>query len=852
MNGLGRKATVLLLLCLSLCACACNTHNPSYFPYLLPFGSITQTHAKPVGAGYFANFDPHAIRLEVRPMKDANGQDITNQARTQHVLIATVYDEKGQPRRERRVEWMIEGAGHILEVDESGYLSGRGYKTGDKHGVSYTSRNENRITRGDTNKQNDFMIRPGQTWCVLSSAVEGDTHVTVYAPGIADWEKNKVHTTIRWVDAIWEFPQPAQKPAGSEHAFVTRLARATTKQPLAGYRVRYRIKDGPAAYFLPDKTQEVTAISDLSGNAEGRITLVRLGDQQPPAGVNNVEIEVIRPPDPTAPSGSGVVIARGMSSVEWLAPNVVLGYTGPPAALVDEEVTYTASLQNLGKVPSDGITLTAPTPRGMEFVRSSPPPMGNVMGEMLFTLGSLPPGGQPANVQLTFRAKELGQTSSVITMKTGGQTDRKEVVTNIADSKISVAVDGPQRVSVGQTVPINIRVTNTGGGVLNGVQLKAELKGGIIEPSSGATTLNQPLKGPLAPGQTYTDVLNVVAKTKGRAEVQIIAVTGSVNGSASHAFDITEPMVNLQFDGPPSKYIGTNATYTIRVSNPSDAALNNVIVRNQLPPELDFVTADLGQLTGREVVWNLGSIGPGQSRDLKLVARGREKTPRAEQRVIVTSDNAGPANASLNTEIFASAGLQLKVKDLEDPVPTGSKAAYKIVVTNTGTDDAKNVNIAGLIDGALVRVVDGSRRIKDANVDSPINIKDNGKSFDFQSLTLRPKEEVEFTVYVLAIDSNGLKARGVQQMDGVLRCELTADILRGPVIEDENTRIYIPIPGGNNPPPAGGPPAGPFGGTSNNGLTPAPIAPFGPTSNNGLTPNAAIPPVPAPPTVPMF
>src|SRR4029077_11189994 len=201
----GRHASVLLLLSLLLCAPACNTHNPSYFPYLLPFGDIVPTHAKPPGSGYYANFDPNAVRLEVRPMKDANGQDITNQARTQHVLIATVYDDKGQPRRDRRVEWMIEGAGHILEVDESGYLSGRGYKTSDKHAVSYTNRSENRITRGDNNpppglqgKENDFMIRPGQTWCVLSSAIEGDTHITVYAPGIANWEKNKVYTTIRW------------------------------------------------------------------------------------------------------------------------------------------------------------------------------------------------------------------------------------------------------------------------------------------------------------------------------------------------------------------------------------------------------------------------------------------------------------------------------------------------------------------------------------------------------------------------------------------------------------------------------------------------------------------------------
>src|SRR5260370_28361769 len=89
------------------------TQNPSYFPHLLPTGDIIRTHAKPPGLGYFSNFDPHAIRLEVRPLES------TNPVRTQHVLIATVYDEKRVPRHNRRVEWVVEGVGDLREVHAS-------------------------------------------------------------------------------------------------------------------------------------------------------------------------------------------------------------------------------------------------------------------------------------------------------------------------------------------------------------------------------------------------------------------------------------------------------------------------------------------------------------------------------------------------------------------------------------------------------------------------------------------------------------------------------------------------------------------------------------------------------------
>src|SRR4051812_20040759 len=96
-----------------LSGCFGVSQNPSYFPYLLPTGDVIQTHAKPPGHGYYADFDPHAVQLQVRPL------NATNPVRTQHVLIATVLDEQGRPRRHRRVEWLLEGAGHIIEVDES-------------------------------------------------------------------------------------------------------------------------------------------------------------------------------------------------------------------------------------------------------------------------------------------------------------------------------------------------------------------------------------------------------------------------------------------------------------------------------------------------------------------------------------------------------------------------------------------------------------------------------------------------------------------------------------------------------------------------------------------------------------
>src|SRR5438477_13216191 len=81
-------AVLLAAVLLSAAGCFVGTGNPSNFPSWFGANDIVRTHAKPGGRGYFANFDPHAIRLEVRPLHS------TNPVRTQHLIIATVLDDE--------------------------------------------------------------------------------------------------------------------------------------------------------------------------------------------------------------------------------------------------------------------------------------------------------------------------------------------------------------------------------------------------------------------------------------------------------------------------------------------------------------------------------------------------------------------------------------------------------------------------------------------------------------------------------------------------------------------------------------------------------------------------------------
>lgn len=788
-----RRAPCLFLLLLaaaSCCASGCRglSQNPSYFPYWVPFGDIVQTHAKPIGPGYYANFDPRSVRLEVRPL------EATNQVRTQHVLLATIYDENNNPVRNRRVEWLVEGAGNILEVDESGFLPGRGYKVGPKYAVSYTSRNQHKLTRGTETPSDDFMVNPGQSWCVITSASEGDTYVTVYAPEIYNWDKRRVTVNVRWADVSWEFPPPAQARGGAEHVFTTKVFKATDRQPLAGYRVRYKILDGPAAYFLPSRTTEFVATSDLSGNAQAAIA-----QPTPGFGVNRVSVEIIRPPDPTAPSGSGIPIAKGETSIEWLAPAVQLGHTGPPVALLDQDVVYNTTVTNTGRSESRSQTVAIPIPEGLQFLRSNPPAF--VEGKQLvFALGILP-AGATHNIQTVFKAIRPGNVTCCAQLQTEeGQRDEKCATTQITTAALRVSLTGPATGLVNMPVNYQITVTNPGPVNLPKVGLKVSFDPGLESPEK-VRELTTSIEN-LGPGEARTlPLVTAIPRSAGRLGARVVATSDSISDMAEHFVVIQVASVSLNVEGPARRYKDRPVDFKIVVSNPGDMPLTNVIVRDRLPAELGFVSAsDGGAFAAGEVVWNLGNLGPRAEKTLTLTARAQAVAKAAAQNITVTADGGIRADKGAALEIFALPALKTTLVDAGDPVEVGKKVLYTFEIVNTGTAPADKIEVTALVPPEL----------KIAAVKGPAREEILGNQVRFAPVDgLAPGNRL-----VYEFEMEGAKAG-----DARFRVQVSAPILTaGTVFEEESTTVVgengavrplapggIP-PGGMPPPPPPPPP----------------------------------------------
>ena len=701
-----RLPLVLLAAAGGLLPAGCfQAYNPTYFPNWGFQGPIDRTHAKPSGGAYFKNYDPKACRIELTPLK------CDNPTGTQQVLIASVVDADGMPRRSRRVEWMIDGPGYIVEVDESGWYSGRGYKVDNKYAVSFTDYKEHTFTRGSDNPRDNFTIKPGQSWCVVSSAVEGQTTVTAYAPEVFIWENGRTTATLTWGPALpgfgpgagggggIQFPPPTVSRAGGDVALTTSFTRGRQgDHDLDGLKVRYRVIDGPQAVLLARGAAPTDGSTVLYGKGlpEAEVAADAAGKapitvRQPAAkpGTTRIAVEVVR----TDPDGRGkeTVIKSSETRVEWAAADVTLNLSAPRVAALNGEVPLTVLLANAGRADSPPVTVRAVVPEGAEFVAADPPPTTRQNRSLSWAADPLT-GGQSRPIVLTVRPTLKGNITLVASAETpdGQRAEQKATIPVDAVGLAAVFETAPPA-AVGDKLPVTVAVTNTGAVPLAGVTTFLTLDDGLLE-DDGA---KQPelAVGAIAPGQTKKATARVSAKRAGRFAVRAnVTADGGLTARADGAAEFRRAEVAVAIDGPRRINLGEDASWNVTVTNSGDAPLAGAVVRASLPAGLTATTTGRQPPPGAEdgTELKVGTLAPGERKAVALRATGDSLLGEGTIRVTAV---AGDARASSQTTVavVGRAALTVSIPDPPGAIPVGRRATVKVTVRNTGDAAARRV-----------------------------------------------------------------------------------------------------------------------------------------------------------------
>ncbi|MBN9121623.1 MAG: hypothetical protein J0I06_21165 [Planctomycetes bacterium] len=768
------RTAALLLAALALSAAGCS-YNPGYFPWIVPPGPIQQTHAKP-RLGYFHNFDPKAVRLGVTPGGQANAP-----LGSQILLVATVYDKDGQPRRDRRVEWMIDGPGNIIEADESGIYAGRGYKVDNKYAVTYTSYIPKKITRGNDDEKDDVAVEPGQTFVVISSAVPGETVVTAYAPEVFNWDNGRVVTKICWGDGRFFFPSSVSVRVGGETTLSTGV-NPSTSDAQGNFRVRYRVIDGPAATLVArggdtsltgSGGKEAEAVLDETGPAS-----VRLVQNDPKPGKTRVAIEVVKPPE--SGNGPGTVVGRRDVTVEWATAQMKLNVTAPPVASTIGTFPVTVSLGNAAGVESKDARVRVTLSDGATLARSEPPP--NRQDEKGGLIFDLPPVSGKGKQQVTLQVKpaRVGTVTVTAEAASEGMQANTSAATRIEQGKLQMLLEAPPLSLTGERIPVRVSVTNGGAAPAANVTVWARFDQGLLH-SSGAGPVELE-GGTLAPGQTKTFDLPLTAKATGRYGVRATA-TGDGNLSASAdpiAVEVRRAELAVTITGPQLAYLNQQVDWSINVANRGDATVTNLVVRATLPPELKITGSDNGTVGPGSVEWKLSELRSGEQKSFKLSGDAIKLASQAGITVAALGDAVSSGStvgapvegkAEAAVAVIGSPALALELATPTGVVEVGKRVRFQARVKNLGTVSAQNVEVNCFAPPEL-KPVRGSGP-------GEANIEKGGRVAFPRVEELQPGQTLTFTVEVDA----------VQAGDARFRAEVKAAHLKTPLKEEQATRV---------------------------------------------------------------
>jgi uncharacterized repeat protein (TIGR01451 family) len=446
---------------------------------------------------------------------------------------------------------------------------------------------------------------------------------------------------------------------------------------------------------------------------------------------------------------------------------LVLQKMAPPEIQVGRPAVLRTVVRNAGAAPAADVEIHDQVPRGTRLLGTAPQAAQGPGGELVWSLGTLKPGGE-TSVEMQVMPTDEGEVGSVATVRFQTVATARSIVTR---PKLAVETTGPQRVLAGDDALLTFTVSNPGSGIATGVTLVEHIPAGLKHPAGAELEYNV---GDLKPGESRQLQLHLKAVQAGTIN-NVITARGDANLHAEHhfSFAVASPKLDVALNGPKRRYLEREATYQFSVANPGSATAKQVELVAYLPPGLKFVSANnAGRYdeTSRAVFWQMDELPVNQHGTVELVtmpvAAGQFnlKVRGVAQRG-VTDEKEQP----VLVEGLASVLFQLS--HTKDPLEIGGETTYEISVVNQGSKASTNLQMAVILPPEL----------KPLAAEGPTRYTIQDDKVVFESLPqLAPKSVAAFRV----------RAKGIRAGDLRVRCQLMTDEMQRPVVKEESTRVY--------------------------------------------------------------
>ena len=470
-------------------------------------------------------------------------------------------------------------------------------------------------------------------------------------------------------------------------------------------------------------------------------------------------------PAPAAPAAPAPVddCAPGLVADSIDQYGVSLSKSAPATVALNEPYAYSYTVT--AKQDLKRVVVQEQIPADAVYVSSNPE--AEVSGSnVTWTLYNLAKGTQ-APLELMVKATSVADLSSCATVTTYQDAC---TTTAVGVPELAIVKTTPnEQVLVNTGVPWDITVTNTGNFCAYDVVVTDTLPAGV-EHESGNSQLVAEL-GTLAPGESRDIMVNTTAAATG--EHCNVAVASSSNAGSVQddaCVKVVEAGLEVTKAGTSMQFVGKQASYQIVVRNTGDVPLSDVVVKDTVPAQNKLLAAPLAQINGNTATWTT-RLDAGESKNFDVTVMGLAEGTYCNQ-VSAASAAYGLSGADdACTEWRGYPALLIEVIDTEDPLLVGEETTYVIQITNQGTAADTNVGLNVQLPSELSLV--------SAAGDSKGIISGNNVNFAPYAV-LNAKEIIQFRVV----------AKAVSVGDARFRAQMSSDLLKTPVPEEEATQVY--------------------------------------------------------------
>lgn len=500
-------------------------------------------------------------------------------------------------------------------------------------------------------------------------------------------------------------------------------------------------------------TTRVWTVGTLTVGQSETLELTARVDQVLSNVTNVAQVTAVNEPDLDSTPNNSVESEDDQQTVAFSTPvaDLRLGKAVNNAEPnVDESIVFTVSLTNEGPDVATNVVVADLLPTGLEFESTSLSTGNYDAGTGNWTIDQISVGatetldinarvvsrGQKTNTARVLSVDQFDPTSTPgNNVDTEDDQDSVTVTPPVIDLSLTKTAS-PERPSVGATVTFTLTAANVGPSNATGVVITDVLPGGFsfldsqpsvgnFNPNSGQWNVGQINAGNSATltltarvdtAQPQTNVAEVTAAN----EFDSDSVPGNDDPTEDDRAAVTVTPASADLDLQKSvsnatPNVGDTVTFTLQVANSGPDPARDVMVRDQLPAGLTFVSVSpsSSNFDTTSGVWTIPLILAGDSVSLNIQATVDSVGQKANIAEIIASDQFDPDSVVGNgdpdeddqdvvvlTPQLVDLALTKSVDDMRPNV--GDSIAYLLTLSNQGPSTATGVVVTDQLPSGVV------------------------------------------------------------------------------------------------------------------------------------------------------